>query len=69
MKIAIIGAGKLGRNVADALLGGNHSLTIIDNNDEVLEKLAYQMDVMTVNNNAKDIRVLKQIDINTFDSR
>lgn len=67
MKIAIIGAGKLGRNVADALLGGNHSLTIIDNNDEVLEKLAYQMDVMTVNNNAKDIRVLKQIDINTFD--
>ena len=32
----VIGAGKLGRNVADALLGGNHSLTIIDNNDEVL---------------------------------
>ena len=41
MKITIIGAGKLGRNVADALLGGNHSLTIINNNDEVLEKLAY----------------------------
>lgn len=30
MKIAIVGAGKLGRNVATALLGGDHSVTLID---------------------------------------
>ena len=37
MKIAIIGAGKLGRKVADALLGGDHSLTVVDSNEHVLE--------------------------------
>ena len=30
MKIVIVGAGKLGVNVAKALLGGDHSVTIID---------------------------------------
>ena len=38
MKIAIVGAGKLGRNVATALLGGDHSVTLIDTNEELLEK-------------------------------
>ena len=30
MKIAIVGAGKLGMKVTNALAGGNHSITIID---------------------------------------
>ena len=67
MKVAIVGAGKLGHKVADALLGGDHSLTVIDNDEHVLEKLVSQMDVMTVNANAKDTRVLKQIDIASYD--
>ena len=32
MKIAIVGAGKLGMKVTNALAGGNHSITIIDKN-------------------------------------
>ncbi len=67
MKIAIIGAGKLGRKVADALLGGDHSLTVVDSNEHVLEKLVSQMDVMTVNANAKDTSVLKQIGVASHD--
>ena len=67
MKVAIVGAGKLGRKVADALLGGDHSLTVVDSDEHVLEKLVSQMDVMTVNANAKDTRVLKQIDVASHD--
>lgn len=55
MKIAIVGAGKLGRNVATALLGGDHSVTLIDTNEELLEKISSQMDVMVVHGNAKEI--------------
>ena len=39
MKIAIVGAGKLGIKVANALLGGDHSITIIDKNEDVLNKI------------------------------
>ena len=39
MKIAIVGAGKLGIMVADALLGGDHSITIIDKNEDTLPNI------------------------------
>ncbi|MFQ7103144.1 MAG: Trk system potassium transporter TrkA, partial [Anaerovoracaceae bacterium] len=67
MKIAIVGAGKLGRNVATALLGGDHSVTLIDTNEELLEKISSQMDVMVVHGNAKEIKILKQLDIDSYD--
>ena len=33
MKIAVVGAGKLGMKVVNALVGGNHSITVIDKNE------------------------------------
>ena len=39
MKIAIVGAGKLGFKVTEALLGGDHSVTVIDTNENALNKL------------------------------
>ena len=67
MKIAIVGAGKLGLKVAEALLGGDHSVTIIDQDDELLQKLSSHLDVMTVNANAKEIKILKNLGIPTYD--
>ncbi len=67
MKIVIVGAGKLGINVAKALLGGDHSVTIIDSEDSVLQKISSQMDVMTINGNAKEIKLLKQLHIDSYD--
>ena len=67
MKIVIVGAGKLGVNVAKALLGGDHSVTIIDSEDSVLQKIISQMDVMTINGNAKEIKLLKQLHIDSYD--
>ena len=66
MKVAIVGAGKLGYRVAAALLGGDYAITIIDKNENVLNKLSQQLDVLTINADARDINVLKSADINTF---
>lgn len=66
MKVAIVGAGKLGFRVASALLGGDYAITIIDKNDQVLQKLSQQLDVMTINADARQIDVLKKIDIKSF---
>ena len=67
MKVAIVGAGKLGMKVAEALLGGDHSVTIIDTNEAWTEKINSILDVMTVNANAKEVKVLKSIDISSYD--
>ena len=67
MKIAIVGAGKLGLTVTNALVGGDHAITIIDTNETVLGKIAQHYDVMTVAGNAKQISLLKEQDIGSFD--
>lgn len=66
MNIAIIGGGKLGIKVCEALVGGDYSITIVDTNDALLDRLSQQFDVMTVNEDARDISVLKEIGINKF---
>jgi trk system potassium uptake protein len=67
MKIAIVGAGKLGCKVAEALLGGDHSVTMIDKDEEALQSLSSQMDVMTIAANAKEVSVLKELHIASYD--
>lgn len=67
MKIAIAGAGKLGLKIAESLLVGNHSVTIIDKNEEVTQKLASHMDILTVTANAKQINILTELHIETYD--
>lgn len=67
MKIAIIGAGKLGTKVVNALVSGNHSIIVIDTNEEVLNKISQNYDVMTVVANAKQLSVLKDYQIENFD--
>lgn len=67
MKIAIVGAGKLGIKVATALSGGDHSITIIDTNEETLHKVSQQLDVLTIHGNGKQISTLKENSIGTFD--
>jgi trk system potassium uptake protein TrkA len=67
MKIAIVGAGKLGLNIADMLIGGNHSLTIIDKDEEVIERCTASLDVMSVTGNGKEVVLLNDIGIDTYD--
>ena len=60
MKIAIVGAGKLGSKLVTALSGSNHSLTVIDDRSEVLNKISQFFDVMTVLGNGKQLSFLKE---------
>ena len=66
MNIAIVGAGKLGYKVAAALSGGDYSITILDKDEAILQKISQQLDVMTINADARNISVLKQLNIETF---
>ena len=63
MDVAIVGCGKLGSKVAEALADGDYAVTLIDKNDDALEHLAQQLDVMTVNEDARKISVLEEIGI------
>ena len=67
MRIAIVGAGKLGLKVINALVGGDHAITVFDTNEAVLNKISNQYDVMTVAGNAKQISLLKEHGIESFD--
>lgn len=66
MNIAIVGAGKLGFTVADVLSDGDYSVTVIDTNAERLDRMSDQMDVLTVNEDARKISVLKDLEIDHF---
>ena len=67
MKVAIVGAGKLGIKVASTLLGGDHDITVIDERETILNKISQQMDVMTVNGNGLNITLLKDCGIEDSD--
>lgn len=67
MKIAIAGAGKLGLKIAESLLVGNHNVTIIDKNEDIIHKLNSHMDILTVTANAKQISILEELNIETYD--
>ncbi len=67
MKIAIVGAGKLGSKLIAALSGSNHSILVIDDRSEVLDKVSAFYDVMTISGNGKQLSLLKDNGIGTCD--
>ena len=67
MKVAIVGAGKLGMAVTNTLLGGDHAVTIIDIDESLLQKVSSHIDVLTVTANAKEVKALKSIGISSYD--
>ena len=67
MKIAIVGAGKLGTKLIQTILSGEHSITIIDKKEDVITNLSNHYDVMTMCANAKSRTVLEECDIKSYD--
>lgn len=67
MNIAIVGVGKLGVKICEALSEGDYAITLVDMNGALLDRLSQQFDVMTVNEDGRDIEVLKEIGIGDFD--
>lgn len=67
MNIVIVGAGKLGQKVCEALLGGDYSITVLDTNEALLDKISHQMDVMPIHCDARDVKALRELELNRVD--
>lgn len=67
MRVMIIGAGKLGRKLAESMVLEDIDVTVVDVNAKVIDIINEHVDVFTVVANGIDIRVLKQLNIETCD--
>ncbi len=67
MKVAIVGAGKLGVSLAETFMSGRNEVTVIDKDEELLERISSRLDIMTVIGNAKRSDVLNDLGINNYD--
>lgn len=67
MKALVVGAGKLGYRLAAALLDEEYEVTVVDNNEDVIENISNSLDVFSICANALDFGVLEELDISLFD--
>lgn len=67
MRAIIIGAGKLGYRLADALNKRSIDITLVDNNDKIIERVNDHLDVMTVHGNGTDLELLRSLDLKNHD--
>lgn len=63
----VVGAGKLGQKLAESLVSENFDVTVVDTNSTTIDNINEHLDVLTVVGNGMDIRVLKELDIESFD--
>ncbi len=60
MNIIIVGCGKVGFSLAEQLVREKHNITIMDQNEETLQRAGDQMDVMTVRGSGSSVQDLRQ---------
>ena len=67
MNIIIVGAGKVGYTLAKCLSVEDDNITIIDNKDVALERIANNLDVMCIKGNCTNFKVLDEAGIREAD--
>lgn len=67
MNIIILGAGKLGIRLIEALIDGDNEITLVDTNEEKLRIISEQHDILTYTGDVKSISLLKYIGIQNYD--
>ncbi len=67
MKILIVGAGKLGRKLASAMLESDIDVTVVDINPLVINRLKEHLDVLTITANGVRKDILENLAIETYD--
>lgn len=63
MKIVIAGAGAIGFHLAELLARENQDITLIDTNEEVLNKVRRHLDVLTIRGDVTSLEVLKDAEV------
>ncbi|TET06940.1 MAG: Trk system potassium transporter TrkA [Candidatus Atribacteria bacterium] len=67
MKIIIIGAGKVGCQIAKTLSSENHDVTLIEKNDTIRQSAQNNLDVLTILGNGANVRTLEEAGIKQAD--
>ncbi|MDR1319898.1 MAG: Trk system potassium transporter TrkA [Gracilibacteraceae bacterium] len=67
MRVAIVGAGKLGFYLAECLVAEEHDVVVIEKNEERREIVAEKLDVLTLPGNGAGPRVLMNPDVRSAD--
>lgn len=67
MKIVIVGAGKLGFDLARVLSQEDHDIIVIDKDPEAIGPINDNFDVMTVVGNGASVKILEEIQAKTAD--
>ncbi len=58
MRIIVIGAGKVGYKLAEHLTSEEHDVTVIDNDDDVIERCSGSLDVICLKGNGANAKIL-----------
>ncbi len=67
MYIVIVGAGKVGYFLAKRLLAGKHTIGIIDKDRTICEEIAKQLEVLVINGDGCDPRILEEAGVTRAD--
>ena len=67
MNIIIVGCGRVGRSIAEQLNAEGHSITVIDESSEALEKISEDQNVMALQGNGASYSVLREAEIESCD--
>lgn len=67
MNIIIAGDGEVGMHLAEALEHGDHNITIVDPQEELLKMIESQSDLMTIVGDSTSIKVLQQANVKKAD--
>ena len=67
MNIIIVGCGRVGRSIAEQLNAEGHSITVIDERYEALDKLSDTQNIMAIQGNGATYSVLREAEIESCD--
>ena len=67
MNIVLVGAGRIGKEMAFRLAEEDHDVTVVDSNEDCLEQLTTSVDVMTMLGNGSDYTVLDEAGVGSAD--
>ncbi len=67
MRIILIGAGKVGHNLADRLTAEGHDVTVIDRSEEVINRCQDSLDVMCIRGNGANAKTLVEAGVDRAD--
>lgn len=67
MNIIIVGCGRVGRSIAEQLNTEGHSITVIDESAEALDKVADTQNVMAIQGNGATYSVLREAEVDSCD--